>query len=1152
MFKEKDHSSSLFKRNTQYQSFNGVVCCTCSYCVKNTQNPTITFKNFRPIPNDPPEYFPKSVPPLFTPSYTEYTPVLIPSGQFTYELDFDFYFRQQTNVDWLVSFGSESSESPDSKQRNKYASNLIYWPFKKCTGVPTGVAGFYPNLGILNPLDPIVPFGSWNLEPSFQPNPTPWDWDYSNPLPNFAPYGAESVLTYWISPNDWSTAYEYILENGSTIRSSSFYYEANIRWSYPYGQQGFTYRNPWAGNYRYENGEFIKNDRNARWVYTHFNPSIWDNYLNQRPTFQFVFDQCGSFNNISYYNYPSFNFYDYIWWAILQNGNQNIRVCTENEITSRLGPNSLIEKPQPVYQGINIGNYQGLLDYIDNHDFFYVAGGGVNKNNSCENGVVKFLNPFPLIDYSSYQFQNVFNGYSEDILFRWSQFNPNETSGMPSNTFYVYQDANQNDVIKGGFVLNKLDIDLSTQKINNIWFTMIAEYDYYFTLFDCPDPVFYTESDYPGSCIHLDPNAPWNSPPDCCFVTLAWNQKIEGEYYSQIIGKYTYYPVKHFVLNEYTDGIVSDSYINALFGSSSSGYYGYYNALQIYPPPYSQFEWPYPDNWPFPIKNWWQNLTFSYKDSKETFVSTDSSGNTKMIINSANFVGPPYLGTVFKNLNPDKISNGTLSTIYNAYLSSGFQCDIEINYQSEPICKKIDIPDKLKYVKNMNVKIENYREYSPGNFNIYDGSTYIVNDNPLDMGLFLPVTDLFENQFYYGSFGQLVYTYVFAPPDTNADVVFTIDRNGFKPNYQQTSSTAKYFTANVYPSNWGKKGSYNSRIYDSTYTGDYKDSILVNGSSEIWQTGNEIKISGNIIKSLWNYRNSTLYCIFIKEIKDEKQNAGQTLIRIASSLQNANDGIYVPINYSTTPSNGDMRLKVKYFTNINDVSKINVPKYNNFNPNDYNYSNIVLDNYGFDYTYQLFNTGLLNGQMNLTLSSTSSYDFPMVFEFPTQLGSQSIKADLTNYKIELISMNPIKYRYRDVLFSSPFVCVQYYFSFYTPYAADGESYPYYQKLIQNTSSSYFGFLADVVFEEVIESNEVYSLPSEFNGITSMDGFIQASSSYQSKIESSYRNPEKCTHIGKVIDRKDCNCPKKWIRQCEIHETTDWKKCMNCPNYQPED
>lgn len=1152
MFKEKDHAESNFKRNTQYQSFNGVVCCTCSYCVKNTQNPTITFKNFRPIPNNAPEYFPKATPPLLTSSYTEYTPILIPSGEFTYELDFDaysLYNQLQPYHEWF-QFGSESLESPDSKQRNKYASNLVYWPFKKCTGVPTGVAGFYQTQE-LNPFDPqpVVPFGSWNLEPSFQPNPTPWDWDFSNPLPNFAPYGAESVLTYWISPGDWLTAYEYVWEQGNTTRGPSFYYGSNLRWSSPYGQQGFTYTNYWA--YRYENGEFIKNDLNSRFAYTHFNPSIWDNYLNQRPTLQFVFDQCGRFESTSG-NHIWQNIYDFEYWAITQSFLPGIRTCTESEIISKLGVNSVIEKPIPVYKGINIGNYQGLLDYIDNHDFFYVAGGGINKNNSCENGVVKFLNPFPLVDYSSYQFQNVFNGYSEDTSFRSTQFNPNEKTGIPPNLAYVYQDANQDDVVKGGFVLNLIDIDLLTQKINNIWFTMISEADYYFTLFDCPNPEFYTESDYPGSCFRLIPNAPWYSPPDCCFITLTWNQKIQGEYYSQIIGKYTYYPVKHFVLNEYENGIISDTYINAFFGATVGGSQINGN-LPLYPPPNSQFEWPYPDGWPYPIKNWWQTLSFGYKDSKEIFVSTDSSGSTKMSIKSANFIGPTYLSTVFKNPTPDKISSGYLSSNYNAYLTSGFQCDIEITYQSEPICKRIDIPDKLKYVKTMNVNIENYREYYPGNFSLYDGLNYIVNENPLDMGLFVSLTSLLENSYYNYNFYQLFNTFVFAPPETNADITFTIDRNGFKSNYQQTSLVAKYFTSDVYPSNWGKKGSYNSRIYDSTYSGDYKDSILVNGSSEIWQTGSEITISGNIIKSLWNYRNSTLYCIFVKEIKDEKQKAGQTLIRIASSLQNANNEINLPIDYSTTPSSGDMRLKVKYFTNINDVSKINVPKYSNFNPNDYNYSNTNLENYGFDYTYQLFNTSLLNGQMNLTLSKSSTQDdFPMIFKFPAQLGSQSIKADLTNYKIELISISPIKYKYKDVLFSSPFTCVQYYFSYYTPYAADGESYPYYQKLIQSVFNSTFGFLADIVFEESIDSHEVHVLPGEFNGISSMEGFIQASSSYQTKIETSYRNPEKCTHIGKVIDRKNCNCPKKWIRQCDIHETTDWKKCMACPNYQPED
>ena len=44
------------------------------------------------------------------------------------------------------------------------------------------------------------------------------------------------------------------------------------------------------------------------------------------------------------------------------------------------------------------------------------------------------------------------------------------------------------------------------------------------------------------------------------------------------------------------------------------------------------------------------------------------------------------------------------------------------------------------------------------------------------------------------------------------------------------------------------------------------------------------------------------------------------------------------------------------------------------------------------------------------------------------------------------------------------------------------------------------------------------------------------------------NPEQCEHIGKVIDRKNCNCPKQWVRLCDVHGKTDWKKCMQCKDF----
>ncbi len=43
----------------------------------------------------------------------------------------------------------------------------------------------------------------------------------------------------------------------------------------------------------------------------------------------------------------------------------------------------------------------------------------------------------------------------------------------------------------------------------------------------------------------------------------------------------------------------------------------------------------------------------------------------------------------------------------------------------------------------------------------------------------------------------------------------------------------------------------------------------------------------------------------------------------------------------------------------------------------------------------------------------------------------------------------------------------------------------------------------------------------------------------------------CVHLGRVVDRLDCNCQMRWLRQCELHQLTSLQACQSCPDYEPD-
>lgn len=56
----------------------------------------------------------------------------------------------------------------------------------------------------------------------------------------------------------------------------------------------------------------------------------------------------------------------------------------------------------------------------------------------------------------------------------------------------------------------------------------------------------------------------------------------------------------------------------------------------------------------------------------------------------------------------------------------------------------------------------------------------------------------------------------------------------------------------------------------------------------------------------------------------------------------------------------------------------------------------------------------------------------------------------------------------------------------------------------------------------------------------------------------YKPKGPCFHLGKVKERKNCNCPFKFVHECEVHgrctigpNSDNIKSCFGCPDYSIE-
>ncbi|NBQ17540.1 hypothetical protein EBU24_04435, partial [bacterium] len=449
----------------------------------------------------------------------------------------------------------------------------------------------------------------------------------------------------------------------------------------------------------------------------------------------------------------------------------------------------------------------------------------------------------------------------------------------------------------------------------------------------------------------------------------------------------------------------------------------------------------------------------------------------------------------------------------------------------------------------------NYQKIPQQNFVVNDYAQEIVNASP-DVPESFIYNVFSPNQpipTYYKSFDNIA----FGIPNTNPNEYFYIQKkiqpwDGYSSthvdwslvkNIQEISPTFAYYNASP------------GRVYPDFGVPDrFKSCLLINGDSDVWATGNEVT---------FGIGTTVYYSIYMEEIKDEKQNAGQSLIRIATTLQNANDGIYIP-NVGLETQFKNKGLTVKFLSTHKDLSKLDAPRYDNFDPNSLSTANQNANDRGITYSVTgEFTTPItqeINIRMNPLINSSSPYYLPstyplinfgllMNYQSMGRTSTASSTNPLSSYlfdqfafydRLEVISLSPLKLKYVNMkFFYNDAVDVKQYNLQYTPPNLT---------LINANGQCFWGFQCDIIMEEVVDEFIQESLPVEFNQILENVEYIQTANAFNSRKPMQMINPEKCEHIGKVIDRKDCNCPKKWVRECDVHGKTDWKKCMQCKDF----
>lgn len=859
---------------------------------------------------------------------------------------------------------------------------------------------------------------------------------------------------------------------------------------------------------------------------------------------------------------------------------------------------------------IDIGNYNDFVDYIKNHDY---SNYGFKVGTNCENNIVKIMDAKYIVDVDGFSFPYLHPGYSlksfkyyvtnkfltptigesylDNCAYKFKKIvSYSNKPNIPDTYGFIRQEIpwiNQGLVVfNGDPQMNEIDepdysliakngyILKSFKYFNNGDFAIrigaVDEKDFFITM-DRGIDYSYSEKDhfFPGSneCYYNIKGfyAPW----DRYYNGPYWWSTVD--YYQNISYNYEY----NKDVNLFNKQVIADSrksyqdvlYSNSHYDQSSVQKIAYYNY----------------DN-QNNIQQIWFNGLFVDKDSSsapvfvkhfntcgnqfyterlikvsdyigtrgintyETF-ENDASGVTNLIIHNVLFVGKKLIEANFENdsgVNRQELANNNKVPLsYNAFLNGGFECDIKISYRSVPFCKINSIPDKMKRSDKLKIKFQNYSKIISYQTTTTDYGNFYKSENPYDW--------LAESQYIEKNTNTFI-DYVFCPPTKNQNNYFYIQKYGnfwkLKKSYTNIDpEIEKKFFSGV--TAYNKKFSQNEvygRMYGNDYSDDYKSSFYIKGTPKIWETGNKIKINAPIPLNNIFLQNRYYYCIFVKNVSENENSIPYCQIRIADTYQKAIDGEYIEIKdvdgksiYART-FNSAIGFEVTYKDNVKENTKDHIPGYFNFYPQEYTITNSNLEKLNIPYTVGNFRQSGTYGELSASVDSSfepSQERFNFTF-----VNSQNnvVFSKKSHDYLEVVSFSPLKIILKNCKFSIDTTVNEFKFNFNIP------NVPF-----SNGSNGFFGFVCDIVIEEDVDEYTIPSLPNDFNRITSMIDEINTQQPYQDKERKSlFVIPEKCTHIGKVIDRKNCNCPKQWIRQCDVFGTTDWKQCMSCDKFEYED
>ena len=1190
---------NIIHRNTIFDSQGMVSCCTCGNCIEKTEDASLTLTNFKPAD---PLVNENSI----GSTIIEFSDYMIPTGSFDYVLT--PYQTTDTFAD-----GTNATNL-------KFADSLVYYPFLKCEGITTlKPNGYY--YGFSNP-------NAWPLSLNVNGVPTKTQKPYASEFANVSiTYNGEfnlGIQSNGIQQTPAPGQQSYYINNVYSYSNSNIYFDnqfgsyiANTFFGFSYNNTAFdkTFYNADYLYYFDENNVPIQSDY-YRWGVGFGGYFINTAYLSKNIAFiikdsQYEFSTKYSFGtqsilnngitpNLSrligqsygYYISPVFiegtshidifdlsNFKDeYFYWLdgfgkrmdyinwISSGGSspcngtqlQNIAATTAYNVT-----NYTTAKPYPSL--VDLGDYQTYLSYVNTHDFSHL---GFKSDAGCANNIVKLITPvyFKSVDdysfsytYANYTKTNSVFGITDKFIIpdfqTWEDclsYGYPATKTLPAKTVQLKEMNSTDNIYKGGYVLDKFQ--LNKDGTFNGTISITARSDFFATGLE--------------SVWNLETLSVYSGTENCTYLSNRWNNNVvsttnqfnnipsHAVFDQTLIQENEFIKATPTTYIDYSNQVGTGFYTNGSFNDYSTGlpvtYYedvckGYIQQ---------------PNSVTTPL-----TLPVSYvaqkTDRTKITSTTDASGKTTTTIRNVLWAGKTLLTNTYTHnsgSNRPNLASGKVPLTYDAILKGGFESDIIVSFQSKPICSIFNIVDELKRVTQFKVNFENYQKPPQQNFVVNDYTQEIVNASPD-----IPATSFISYNFsttYYKSFDNIA----FGIPNTNPDEYFYIQKkiqpwDGFSStnvdwslvkNIQEISPTFAYYNAS------------SGRVYPDFGVPDrFKSCLLINGDADVWETGNEVT---------FGLSPTVYYSIYMEEIKDEKQNAGQSLIRIATTLQNANDGIYIP-NVGLETQFKNKGLTVKFLSTHKDLSKLDAPRYDGFDPNSLSTANQNANDRGIAYsvtgafttpitqeinirmnpliyqsefypqkylpsTYPLINFGLLMNYQAVGKNSESinkPYD-EQIRPLSTYIDNQFFFYD----RLEVISLSPLILKYVNMkFFYNDAVDVKQYNLQYTPPNLT---------LINANGYCFWGFQCDIIMEEVVDEFIEEALPVEFNQILENVEYIQTSNLMNSRMPMQMIDPEKCDHIGKVIDRKDCNCPKKWVRLCDVHGKTDWKKCMQCKDF----